>query len=85
MRFLGTIPLLLALLTPLRATEENPREILQDAWQDAVLLLYDDAQRILRNEVKDGLEDPREWRFGQAITLLNVQPKTDANVPPSPR
>lgn len=59
-----------------RDTDQNPTA----PWQDAVWLLYDDAYREFSRGVKAQVGDPREWRFGQAITLLNLQPRTDANV-----
>lgn len=63
---------------PPRPARADPAE----AWQDAALYLFNDAHRAFQ----EGLAahpagpDARELRFGEAMTLLNVQPQTAANV-----
>jgi hypothetical protein len=53
------------------ATETSP---LQQAWQDAALSLFHESHRGFAE-----LEG-REARFGEAVTLLIQQPKTDRNI-----
>lgn len=50
------------------------------AWKDASLLLYTPAQRAFAALNRDPATATRETRFGEAVTLLNVQPKTAANI-----
>lgn len=66
-------PLLLAaalLVTPFSYAEDP----LLPAWHDASFSLFRDAQR--RFSAAQG----PEARFGEALTLLQLQPKTDANI-----
>jgi len=50
------------------------------AWQDASRLLLKDAHRtFVETKVAAGPER-REARFGEAITILNLQPRTDAHI-----
>lgn len=51
-----------------------------DGWHDAILLLYNDAHRTFRQGSLEQTDDSREWRLGQALTLLNLQPRTDTNI-----
>jgi hypothetical protein len=48
----------------------------RQAWQEASLGLFNSAHRAFAAEAPSS----REARFGEAITLLNVQPKTNANL-----
>lgn len=65
------VPALLALLTAahLSASDTN-------AWEQAALGLFKDAHAAFAQRA----DTDREARFGQAVTLLNLQPKTDANL-----
>lgn len=59
-----------------RAADPTPAETapLQQAWQDAALSLFKESHQAFA-----ALEE-RDARFGQAVTLLIQQPKTDGNI-----
>lgn len=65
--------LLLLLAAPLLAAEPAPPE---SPWELAALGLFKDANRAFAQAPATD----REARFGQASTLINLQPKTDANL-----
>lgn len=56
------------------ARAATPPPTLQQAWEDAALNLTKEANHGFA--VLEG----REARFGEAVTLLQVQPKTDVNI-----
>lgn len=68
------VPLLLAILAPARADEPAPGPA--DPWDQTAFGLFKDAHRAF---AALPAADP-EARFGEAVTLLNLQPKTDANL-----
>lgn len=51
-----------------------------EAWQLGARLLFNDAARAFAEIEAAGTADRRESRFGRAVMLLNVQPKTEGNV-----
>jgi hypothetical protein len=57
--------------------DPNPAE---RAWEEASLLLYTPAHRSFAALNRDHATAAPETRFGEAVTLLNVQPKTSANI-----
>ena len=52
---------------------------LDEGWSNATLFRANDAQQDFLQAAKDR-PAKREADFGQAVSLLNVQPKTDANL-----
>lgn len=48
-----------------------------DAWDQAALGLFKDAHRAFAEQADP---DDRQTRLGEAVTLVNLQPKTDANL-----
>ena len=66
--------LLLAGLAPARAGELASAPA--DPWDQTALGLFKDAHHAFAQRPADD----REARFGAAVTLINLQPKTDANL-----
>jgi tetratricopeptide (TPR) repeat protein len=63
---------------PPRPARADPAE----AWQDAALYLFNDAHRAFQEGLAAHPAGPnaRESSFGEAMTLLNVQPQTEDRV-----
>ncbi|MEZ5275795.1 MAG: tetratricopeptide repeat protein [Opitutaceae bacterium] len=80
MRSALPITLLLALPLAFSVRGQGQPESLVSAWRDAVLLLYADAHQVFRTEVGVDPALRRERLVGEALTLLNLQPRTEANV-----
>jgi hypothetical protein len=59
--------------------EKSPATI-TDAWDEAARLLVNDAQRSFLQLSLGSEADARTILFGQAVTLINVQPKTNGNI-----
>lgn len=64
------------------APEETtePSITLEDAWEQASFTLNNEANAMFAQLGGDQPDGDREARFGYAATLINVQPKTDANL-----
>lgn len=54
-------------------------ETLDHAWQDAATFLANDANKIFRTTKETPLNE-RERALGNAVTLLNIQPRTVGNL-----
>jgi len=52
----------------------------KETWEDASRLLVNDAYRAFTAAGRSPAGATRESRFGEAVMLLNVQPKTGANL-----
>ncbi len=59
------------------SAQRDPK--LDEGWSNATLFRANDAQQDFLQAAKN-LPAKREADFGQAVSLLNVQPKTDANL-----
>lgn len=84
---LGSLFTIILLLSPigrtaaLTGTEANPgAPTTADAWKNASLTLANEAHAIFANTTDPNVESDRENRLGEGATLINVQPKTDANL-----
>ena len=62
------------------AMAENQAEQLDQNWQDAAAMLVDEANAEFQKLAAKGSGSSREVRFGEAITLLGVNPKTEAQI-----
>lgn len=58
-----------------RCMTDMPATAAQPAWRHASRLLVRDAHREFQNGATS-----REARFGEAVTLLNMQPRTESNI-----
>jgi tetratricopeptide (TPR) repeat protein len=52
----------------------------QQAWQEASSYLFNESNRLFNEEAEKKGPNLREASFGQAVTLVSIQPKTTANV-----
>jgi len=70
----------IGVISPALAAREKPTPGLDDAWRDAAGFLIDEANRIFA-ETKASSEDQEiERTLGEALTLLNIQPRTASNL-----
>ncbi|NJK92572.1 MAG: hypothetical protein HC904_12530 [Blastochloris sp.] len=60
--------------------EESPAPTLQSAWKEAASLLVNDSNRSFNQVQAGNPQEERELAYGQAATLINVQPKTNSNM-----
>lgn len=71
---LGTSSLFTA---PLRAEGPDP---LSTAWEDAATFLFNEAHQQFESGKEGQPAEERERQLGEAVTLLNVQPRTRSNI-----
>jgi tetratricopeptide (TPR) repeat protein len=50
------------------------------AWEQAASYLFNDANRAFREAKDNPAVDERERQFGEAVTLLNIQPRKQENI-----
>jgi len=53
---------------------------LETGWKDAATFLFNDANQVFKNAKKEANAPERERALGEAATLLNLQPRTQANL-----
>ncbi len=62
------------------ASAQDQAEQLDRSWRDAAAMLVDEANAEFRQLAAEESNSSREVRFGEAITLLGVNPKTEAQI-----
>lgn len=70
----------LAVLPWAAAAAPTPEQTFQEAWNDAASLRATDANRLFEGLQAKKELPARDVVFGVALTLLDVQPKTDQNI-----
>lgn len=77
-KYLCSLFLVVGLFCPASLIAEQSS--LDQAWDDATLLLIRESYGAFSKALDEKTGDPREAQYGMAVTLLNRQPKTSGNI-----